>query len=774
MALAAGTKLGPYEIATPIGKGGMGEVFRAVDTRLHRTVAIKLVSGEGTTDDEHRRRFLHEARAASALSHPNIVVLYDIANHEGIDFLVLEYVSGQTLKNLIPAHGMPVESVVSVGSQTASALAAAHSVGIVHRDIKPANLMLTVDQQVKVLDFGLAKVTPMTTFGGEGETETVLQMSTPGIVVGTVAYMSPEQTRGEKVDARSDIFSLGCVLYEAITGQKPFRGVSVLAILHDIAVSRPVPPSHLRAGLPRGLDDIIFACLAKNPDERPASAAALVQELKTLATPTGGHSVQRGETRKSIAVLPFRFRTPAAEEQFLSVALADSVANRLAATGKLLVRPTASVLRYAGQEGEWAQAARELNVDLVVEGAIQKLGSRLRVQVQAHRATDSVTLLSTRHDGTMDELFELQDRIADSVSDVFAPKERIHTESAVTSPTKNPLAFELYLRAVERLPHMDKFETGSAIEMLCQATNLDPDFAEGWGRLAQAYTQMGAHLDPAPKWFEAAERAIAKALELDPLQCHAQCARGQILWSPSRRFQNRAALRAMNAAVRIDPHRPDARQFRGAILFHLGFHEAAWRDCEEALLTNPRLAMGPGTMGTIALYQGDFEKAQDCYRRALDLDPALVLVHIFAPLAPLGLGRLDGARKALDRARQMVPDEPQIVSIEGLIEAQEGNFERAVHLADQALASKRSLTHTHHTWHYAAGIFAECGMRDRAMVELRRCAEMGLPNPRVFRSDPHLRRLQTDPEFQTFLSGLRREFDQYRAEFALDDESEPQ
>ena len=749
----------------------MGEVFRAVDTRLRRTVAIKLLSGDRLADEAQRRRFLQEARAASALSHPNIVVLYDIAAHDGTDFLVMEYVTGQTLKSLIPPAGMPFETVVSIGMQTASALAAAHSAGIVHRDIKPANLMVTPEQTVKVLDFGVAKVSPLVAASAEGETETVLEFTKPGVVVGTVSYMSPEQTRGEAVDGRSDLFSLGCVLYEAATGTRPFRGASTLALMHEIATATPATPGSLRADLPRAFDQLILACLAKNPGARPASAAALVQELRSLGAPTERPVVRRSESRNSIAILPFRFRTPAGEDQFLSVALADAVASRLAATGRLLVRPMASVLKYGSQETEWPQAARDLNVDLVVEGAIQKLGPRIRVQVQAHRAADSVTLHSTRHDGTMEDLFELQDRIADSVSEVFAPKERTQTQTAAP-PTQNPLAFELYLRAVERLPHMDKFETNSAIELLSRAADLDPCFADAWGRLAQAYTQMGAHLDPDPKWFERAEQAIAKALDLDPLQCHAQCARGQILFSPSRGFQNRAALRAMNAAVRIDPNRPDARQFRAAILFHLGFHEAAARDCEEAILANPRFAMGIGTLGTVNLYRGDFDRAQELYERALTLDPALVLVHLFTPLAPLAAGRIEDARKALVKARQMAPEEPHLIGMEGLIEAYEGNWQRAEELADRALAINRSLTHTHHTWHYAAGVYAMCGKTEKAMIQLRRCAEMGLPNPRLFRTDPHLRSLQGQAEFQRFLSDLRREHEQYRAEFSLDDASE--
>src|SRR5215471_13956777 len=222
MTLSSGDRLGPYEIAAPLGAGGMGEVYRALDTRLHRTVAIKLLSGDRMADPVQRRRFLQEARAASALNHPNIVVIYDISSHEGIDFLVMEFVAGQTLKALIPENGLPLENITSIGAQIASALAAAHAAGIVHRDIKPANIMITPDQRVKVLDFGVAKMNALAAAANpDGETATFVDNTVPGVVVGTVAYMSPEQTRGETVDGRSDLFSLGCVLYQAATGRQP-------------------------------------------------------------------------------------------------------------------------------------------------------------------------------------------------------------------------------------------------------------------------------------------------------------------------------------------------------------------------------------------------------------------------------------------------------------------------------------------------------------------------------------------------------------------------
>jgi eukaryotic-like serine/threonine-protein kinase len=746
----SGTELGPYKIEQRIGAGGMGQVYRALDMRLGRTVAIKLLSPELAAEPEFKRRFLWEARAASALNHPNIVVLYDISSHNGVDFLVMEHVAGRTLKDLIPREGMAFDQVAALGSQVALALGAAHSAGIVHRDIKPANILVTGQQQVKVLDFGIAKLPR----DGNGTSVT-----RQGQIIGTAAYMSPEQTRGEEVDTRSDIFSLGCVLYEAATGCRPFNGESALALMHEIATTDPDPPSALRPDLPVEFVRLVMHCLAKSAGARPESAVELATELKSLTLPAKAASPIR-TGRPSLAVIPLHLRGPATD-QYLSVSLADALIHRLSSSGKLAVRPISSVMRYAGKEVEWDQAARELNVDLVVEGVIQVMGAKIRVLVQAHRSSDSNTLASLREDGDSSDLFGLQDRLTDAVSDIFVPRQKRIDSPA--PPTKHAGAYELYLRAVDRQVHVDKFEMTSAIEMLTRATELDPAFSDAWGLLAQACAQMGAHLDPDPKWFEMGEGAIAKTLELDPVQCDALCARGMIVWSPSRGFQNRAALRALNAALKIDPLRPTARHQRSAVLWHLGFLEAASEDVEE--LHSPALAAMH--KACIALQRGDFDGCLEHYARAQNLEPNGVLSYVLWPLAPLWAGRLGEARKALDKARQMLTNESLTIGLEAIFVALDGNPARAEALADEAVRG-RSLTHSHHTWHYCAGAYALCGKPEKAIAELQRCTDQGLPNYRLFEMDPSLRSLREHPEFRDLMSALRREHHSIRDEFGLE------
>jgi tRNA A-37 threonylcarbamoyl transferase component Bud32/Tfp pilus assembly protein PilF len=282
MVLANGDKLGPYEILVPIGAGGMGEVYRAFDTRLHRTVAIKILPHDKLADADRKRRFLLEARAASALMHPNIVVLHDISSDDRLDFLVMEYVNGKTLKERVRTGALPAAEVVRFGVQIASALASAHAAGIVHRDIKPANIIVTPESQIKVLDFGLAKLAEPLGIGREDDTRTIASVTEPGMVMGTVAYMSPEQTRGEPLDARSDIFSLGCVLYEAATGKLPFQGPSTLAVMHEIATARPAMPSESNHALPPEFDRVIEKSLAKEKGARYGSASEMMEALQAL------------------------------------------------------------------------------------------------------------------------------------------------------------------------------------------------------------------------------------------------------------------------------------------------------------------------------------------------------------------------------------------------------------------------------------------------------------------------------------------------------------
>ncbi len=767
-----GRTISHYRVLDKLGSGGMGVVYKAEDTRLRRFVALKFLPSGVSKRPEALARFEHEAQAASALNHPNICTIYDVGHSDGHEFIAMEFLQGATLSQLITGGPLPLPQFFALGIEIADALDVAHRQGIIHRDIKPANIFVTERGHAKILDFGLAKITS-DNFAAIASLTSAPTFSfnplitSPGTVVGTAAYMSPEQTRGEALSPRSDIFSLGSVLYEAATGRQPFTGPSALAVMHQIAAAAPASPRSIRPELPAALESLIASCLEKVPAQRPARASEIADALKSISTSSPITTLSKTDERKSIAIVPFQLRASGADEQFLSVALADAIANRLGSSPFLVVRPMTSSMKYAGKDVEWSQIARDLNVDLVADGSIQKMGARIRVLVQIWELRDSRALHSAKVDGDMGDLFSLQDNLADSVFDALTPRQRDKSSDTALSAARHPLAFELYLRAVDKSVCFSKFELTAAVDMLDRAVELDPKFADAWGLLANICCQIGSHLDADPKWIVRAEEAVARTLELDPVNCNAFAARGTILWSPPRGFQVRPALRALNAALTINPSRASARSYRSAVLFHGGFHEAAWRDSDEAILTNPQFALPYTAQAFIACYNGDYALADRYLQKSLAIEPSLVHANILAPMPWIYAGHLGKAREQLRKAQQMVPGEPQLTTSEALILAREGDFKRAELLADEAVATKKSLTHFHHSLHLAAAVYALCGKADKAIRELKHAADTGLPNHRVFENDPHFRSLLEHPDFIALMNDLRRNYTSLQQEFGL-------
>lgn len=520
------------------------------------------------------------------------------------------------------------------------------------------------------------------------------------------------------------------------------------------------------SGAPRAAEQVANG--ARHASEAASEATSEATETrKSISFSAQTVAEEAADGRRSVAVVPFQFQAGDPDGRFLSVALADAIANRLGSAPTLVVRPTSSLVKYAGGKSEWTQIARELDVDLVAEGSIQKMGWRVRVFVQVWELRGARSLHSVKVDGDMGDLFNLQDHLADSVFNALSPRVREKHSHTEVPTARHPLAFELYMRAVEQSVFYNKFELVAAIEMLDRAIALDPNFADAWGMLASISCQIGLHLDPDPKWIVKAEQAVVRTLELDPVNCNAFCARAMVLWSPLRGFQARPALRALNAAITIKPSRYNARQFRSAVLFHSGFHEAACADIDEAVLANPQYALAYAGHSFIAVYQGDYALAEKLNQQALALEPALVHANTHAPLPAIYAGDLGKAREQLRKARQMVPEEPQITSVEGLILAREGDFKHAEQLADEAVANKRSVAHLHHSLHCAAGVYALCGKPEKAIAELRHCAETGLPNHRAFEDDLHLQSLHQHPDFIALMRELRRDYKIFREEFGL-------
>jgi non-specific serine/threonine protein kinase len=772
--IKAGQELLHYRLIEKIGEGGMGVVWKAEDTRLHRNVALKFVPEERAQDQDTVDRHLREARAASALNHPNICSIYDIGEWEGRQFIVMELLEGRPLERHIGSNPMEVEAAIELAIQIADALAAAHAKGIIHRDIKPANIFVVEDGskslRAKMLDFGLAKLTagPSSDVGSDDATKTALAVTMPGTVIGTVSYMSPEQALGRELDQRTDIFSLGVVLYEMITGRRAFAGNTSAAVFDAILNRSPTAPVDLNGKVPSELERILNKALEKDPSLRYQSAAGLCADLKRLRRDVSGSGAAEPTPAASpdglaVAVLPFKLLSGESEDAFLSLALAEAVSHGLSLNQELVVRPTSAVLRYAEQDTDPSQVARDLKVTVVVEGSIQKLGPAIRVQVQAWDASTDSTVLSVKVDGQMDDLFGLQDQLAEELGVSLGVDES--ERSAVDPPTRNAEAYELFLRANERLLRYTQWDTNAAIEMFRACVTLDPEFSSGWARLAAACVNMGVLIDPDPKWLVEAGQAVERALALDPNDPEAWTARGRLIWSPDHGFQHTAALRDLRRACEHPACPSDAILWRAIVLGHVGLHDEAISCLKQALEAQPDDLLGLLLMGEAVGWKGDSVAAVEYMKQTVARDPNHLYGNMFLATSLLYVDELDKAEAAIKRGTEVVGEDAMLTVSEALLWAKRGEPERTVESLETALEHRPSFSHAHHTYHYAAAAYAIIGDGASAVRELTRAANDGLPNYPAFLQDRHFTALREREDFRRLLADLKTRWVAFKAEF---------
>jgi serine/threonine protein kinase len=489
MKLAPGTKLGPYEILEPISAGGMGEVWKARDTRLGRIVAIKKVK------EQHGERFKQEARSIAALNHPNICQIHDI----GDDYLVLEYVEGKPLSSPIPE-----KEAVRLAIQIATALEAAHRKGIIHRDLKPGNILVTDEGSVKLLDFGLAKLYEQSA----GESTAEFPATQAGTVLGTVAYMSPEQAQGQPADARSDIFSFGLVLYEMLSGRRAFSGDTPLVI--GSALMKEEPPPLKASPL---LEKIVSRCLAKQPSARYQSISEVKKALEQILAEKAAQPAT--EPQPSIAVLPFVNMSGDKEQEYFSDGLAEEIINALTQIPDLKVTSRTSAFAFRGKQQDITKIAEALHVRTILEGSVRKFGSRIRISAQLINAADGYHLWSERYDREMSDLFAIQDEISSAIAEKLRGR-LSGNRTLIKRHTENAEAYNLYLKGRY---HFYKFTLQSlekGKEYYEHALAVDPNYALAWGGLSQLYKVMGfLGLKPPKESNTQSSQAALRALELD-------------------------------------------------------------------------------------------------------------------------------------------------------------------------------------------------------------------------------------------------------------------
>ncbi len=783
-----GETLSHYRILSRLGGGGMGVVYEAEDARLGRRVALKLLPDETGNDPLARERFEREARAASALNHPHICVIHEIGEDKGHSFIVMELLEGQTLKYLIGGRPMPTERVLELGAQIADALEAAHAKGIVHRDIKPANIFVTERGQAKLLDFGLAKRTTKraTTDADAITMSQPATLSREGTVVGTVAYMSPEQARGKELDARTDLYSFGTVLYEMTTGVRPFSGESTGEVFEAIFTREPVAPALLNLEVPGELARIIAKAMEKDRGLRYQGASDVRADLQRLQrdTTAGGKTAAAPGPRSrrafwlglgtlglvlavgagawlgrrpeagfgdpgaagtsSIAILPFADMSPGKDQEYLADGLSEELLNRLSKIPKLRVTARTSAFQFKGKNEDPKVIGRKLNVATLLEGSVRKAGNHVRITAQLVKVADGFRLWSETYERELTDIFAVQDDIARSVSAALEVELLGKDLRPLPSRGGNVEVYNLYLQGNFFQQRRTKQDMEMSIAYFERALKLDAGYAPAWLGLAGTRTrQADSVFIPVDEGYRLARRDVEKALALDPSLADAHAILGWIRRTYD--WDWPGAHAAFKRALELEPG--NATVVRGA-----------------AMMASPL---------------GRFEEALALDRRSVELDPLSVRTHVNSALHSLALRRLDEAEAALRRARDLGPDFPTLHLVTGRIflarsmpeaalremEQEKDPFWRlqgmalAYHAlgrrkeADAALAELRE-KHEADTFQIAE-VYAFRGEVDEAFEWLERAYAQRDGGLADIKGDELLESLESDPRYKALLEKLR-------------------
>jgi serine/threonine protein kinase/tetratricopeptide (TPR) repeat protein len=671
MPLTPGTHLGTYEIVAPLGAGGMGEVYRARDTRLGREVALKVLPADVAADTGRLARFEREARTVAALSHPNIVVLYSVEDEGDVRFLTMELVEGQSLDRHVTPGGLPLARVLDVGIALSDALTAAHEKGVVHRDLKPANVMLTREGRVKVLDFGLAKLAVVDSDLDATQAATLAApLSSAGLVVGTVPYMAPEQIRGEAVDARSDLFALGIILYELAAGRRPFCGATSADVSSAILRDTPEPLATVRPDLPGDLERIVSRCLEKHPRERFQTALDVCNDLRRVspALEHGKPAMREKPASQdvaSIAVMPFVNRSASAEDEYFSDGLADELLNTLAKIKGLRVSARASSFHFKGKDVPLAEVGRALNVATLLDGSVRKAGDRVRISVQLLKASSGEHLWSETYDRTIDDIFAVQDDIAQSVAKELRETLLGRPQDTPTSSTTHavlaglsgertcdPESYDLYLRG-RYLFGASNDGPVRAQELFRHAIERSPRFALAYSGLGESYV-MQSWLGSRDRDFTVsqAKGALAKALALDDKLCEARVLAGQIKvffdWDWA------GAEHEHRLALELNPGSDLAHREYAVFLSLMGRYEEGLAAARHAQTLDPLSVNSTHEVGYELLALGRLDEAAAEFRKAIDLNPTWVWGNIKLGMTYSEMGEHDKAMACVRRADELM------------------------------------------------------------------------------------------------------------------------
>ncbi|MCM3902251.1 MAG: protein kinase [Pyrinomonadaceae bacterium] len=777
--LTTNATLSHYRIVSKIGAGGMGEVYLAEDNKLDRKVALKILPQEVAADADRMRRFVLEAKSASALNHPNIITIYEIGEADGRHFIATEYIEGETLLTRLKEQSLSLKSTLEIALQVASALDAAHRAGIVHRDIKPDNVMVRLDGIVKVLDFGLAKLAEKqrgvaeTGHGEEAHTliapsplrpVPVSPKTNPGMVMGTVAYMSPEQARGTETDALTDIWSFGCVLYEMLTGQKPFQGETMTDVLANIIHCEPDSILAHRKDTPAELERIITKTLCKNKDERYQSAKELFNDLKQLQTRllVEAELIRSGEGESlariqpspfinSIAVLPFANISAEKDNEYFSDGLTEEIIMNLSKLEMLKVVARGSTIRYVKEGKTHKQAANDLGVQFLLEGSVRRQGRDLRITAQLIDAMRDVYLWAETYRGTIEDIFEIQEKVAAEIVQALqlrlSPDEK---EILKKRFTKNTEAYQLYLQG--RFFWNKRSEAGlkTAIKYFEEAIEKDPQYALAWAGIADSYSLLGEYGNiPRRELYPKAEAAVNKALEIDNQLAEVHTSLASLLMLRKWDWVN--SEKEFKLALELNPNYATAYHWYSQWFLGMGKLEEALRMISRAAELDPVSRAILKDKGLTLYYSRQYDGTIEMARKTLELDPNYAAAHRLLSLAYQGKELFDEAIAENRNWGTLTGNKVETTIALAQLYGVSGQIEDAKRIVEVVEKDKLMIDQLYRG---LALVYAALGENDIAFKWLEESYQRREESLLSLKVDPKADRLRSDPRFIALLKKI--------------------